>query len=312
MDSKTAIVHEFRYDVFLSYSRKDGAFARRLEQELGRYRPPKDLPVPQHYLRVFRDEADFTGSEYHESLDRNLRDAAKLIVVCSPNSASSPYVADEIRRFSEYRGRDHIIPILLDGVPNNEAEQRDDGRKAFPEQLVQLLPIPLAADYRNFDAKRDKLQGASFAYAWSKVLADIYASYGVDRAQIEQREHRRKTTKRRTVAAISSSILLAIIALTIWALASRTEAKLQQDKAEARRSEVDARHAFESGDILNATLLAAASVRLAWTLDAQIDLIRFVGLLPRPPEWDATTAQCGDSNAVWNRRPLQTNSVQSR
>ena len=36
-----------RHDVFISYSRKDKEFARRLEKVLQDYRPPKDLKVPQ-------------------------------------------------------------------------------------------------------------------------------------------------------------------------------------------------------------------------------------------------------------------------
>src|SRR6185295_19804380 len=106
MEPGAATTREFRYDAFISYSRKDREFARLLQQALGSYRPPKDLAVPQRYLRIFRDEVDFTGGEYHDSLDRNLKDAAKLIVICSPNSAASDYVADEIRRFAEYRGKE--------------------------------------------------------------------------------------------------------------------------------------------------------------------------------------------------------------
>ena len=133
----------FKYDAFISYSRKDSEFARRLERALNAYKPPKGLTVPQRHLRVFRDESDFQGVEYHTSLDRNLREAAKLIVICSPNSARSDYVDDEIRRFAVYRGKDHIIPILVAGLPNNEAKEEEADRRAFPKALVELLPVPL-------------------------------------------------------------------------------------------------------------------------------------------------------------------------
>ncbi|HKH48247.1 MAG TPA: TIR domain-containing protein [Thermoanaerobaculia bacterium] len=280
MDSSAAGPREFRYDAFISYSRKDREFSRRLEQELGSYRPPRDLDVPQRYLRIFRDEADFTGGEYHESLDRNLKDSAKLIVICSPNSASSGYVADEISRFAEHRGKEHIVPILLDGLPNNEAKGEDDGRRAFPEQLVRLLPMPLAADFRGFDTKGDKIRKGRFAPAWFKTLADVYADYGVDRAKIEQRERRRAVRRRRNIAAITSTVALVLAGLTFWALR-------QQDSSEARRLETEARLVFaDSGDALaKATLLSAASVRFARTVDGQISLTRFLGLLPRPPLW---------------------------
>ncbi|MGH7325548.1 MAG: TIR domain-containing protein [Candidatus Rokuibacteriota bacterium] len=278
---------ELRYDAFISYSRKDKEFARRLEQELRRYRPPRDLAVPQRYLRVFRDEADFSGPEYQESLVRNLKDASKLIVICSPNAASSPYVADEIRHFSEQRGKEHIVPLLLDGIPNNEARAEDDARRAFPEQLVRVLPTPLAADYRGFDPRAHSVCKGDYAPAWFKTLADLYADHGVDRAKVEQRERRREARRLRIIAAVSSAVALALLGLTTWALLSRSEARRQRDNAEARRTEAEARLVFDdgSGDLLKATLLSIASVRFALTVDGQILLTRFLGLLPRPPAW---------------------------
>jgi len=59
--------NDYTNDAFMSFSRKDREFAARLEKALEDYRPPKDLNAPQRNLVVFRDEADFTGSEYHES-----------------------------------------------------------------------------------------------------------------------------------------------------------------------------------------------------------------------------------------------------
>src|SRR5436190_11452636 len=278
---------EFRYDAFISYSRKDRDFAGRLERELRSYSPPKDLAVPQRRLRVFRDEEDFTGGEYHESLDRCLQASSSLIVICSPNAASSTYVADEIRRFSEQRGKDHIIPILLNGIPNNEVKESDPAQGAFPEELLRVLPMPLAADYRGFDPKGDKFRKGTFARAWFKTIADLYADHGVDRAAVEQRERRRELRRLRNLAVVSSSVALALIALTIWALLSRSEAARQRDSSEARRYEAEARLVFgDSADALTrATLFSVTSVRFAPTVDGHLSLARFVGLLPRPPLW---------------------------
>ena len=72
-------------------------------------------------------------------------------------------MADEIRRFSEQRGKDHIIPILLDGIPNNEVKESDQAQGAFAEELLRVLPMPLAADYRGFDPQRDKFRKGTFS-----------------------------------------------------------------------------------------------------------------------------------------------------
>jgi WD40 repeat protein len=57
--------------------------------------------------------------------------------------------------------------------------------------------------------------------------------------------------------------------------------------AEARRTESEARLASDdSGDgLVKATLLSVASVRHARTVDGQISLMRFLGLLPKAPLW---------------------------
>ena len=278
---------QFSYDAFISYSRKDLAFARRLHEALRSYRPPRDLPVPQRALRVFRDEEDLSGTELHASLERNLQQAATLIVICSPNSAASTYVATEIERFAEHRDKQRVIAILLDGIPNNEAKAEESARRAFPEGLIRLLPVPLAADYRGFDPARDKVWKGRFTQAWFKTLADVYAPYGVDRSRIEQREQKRRAERLRNLAVASSAIAVALIGLTIWALVSRHEATVQRDLATAGQREAEARLAFDaSGDgLIKATLLSAASLRSAQTVEGLVTMTRMLALLPRQLEW---------------------------
>ncbi len=294
------MTEESGYDAFISYSRRDADFARRFEAALDAYRPPRDLAVPQRRLRVFRDESDFSGVEYHASLERNLRASAKLIVLCSPAAAASAYVSDEIRRFAELHGSDHIIAVLVDGVPNNDAGPADADRKAFPEELLRRLPMPLASDYRGFSAKSDRLQKGRFAPAWFKLLADLYAEHGVDRGQVEQREQKRAARLRRIVASGVTGIITALSALAIWALLSRAEAIRQRNLALAGQYEVQSRLAFdETGEgWVRATLLAVASLRASPTVNGEISLMRMMGLAPRAPLWRQQLPHDGGSAAT--------------
>src|SRR3954471_9813559 len=91
-----------RYDVFISYSRTNSAFAAELERELKRYRPPHGITAESERLRVFRDLSDYTGVDYFESIERHLRASSKLVVICSPEARASDYVDDEIGRFLKY------------------------------------------------------------------------------------------------------------------------------------------------------------------------------------------------------------------
>ena len=88
--------------------------------------------VPQRPPRIFRDVSDLTGNEYFSTIDNQLRHSRKLILLCSPTARQSTFVDDEIRRFLEAQGARHIIPVLLDGIPNNEAQAGQDALMAFP------------------------------------------------------------------------------------------------------------------------------------------------------------------------------------
>src|SRR4051794_4286641 len=162
------------HDAFISYSRKDAVFTRALERALERYWPPKTLDVPLRRLVIFRDEDDFTGTEYHQSLDRHLQSSDKLIVICSPSSRASAYVNDEIRRFAQARGADHVIPVLLSGLPNNEAAAGGEAEKAYPEALCDVMTMPLAADYCGFVPGTSKIQSGPYQGAWYTILANLY------------------------------------------------------------------------------------------------------------------------------------------
>ena len=135
--------------------------------------------MPQRHLRVFRDESDFQGTEYQAALDGILQASAKLVVICSPSSRSSPYVGGEIARFATLRGKENIVPVLLAGIPNNESSAIDDQR-SFHDELVSRLPVPLASDYRGWKDKRDRIDRDRFESGWYKLLADIYEGYGVE------------------------------------------------------------------------------------------------------------------------------------
>jgi len=121
-----SIPPKYRYDAFISYSRRDKAFAKALETALENFRPPKGLPVRMQNLDIFRDESDLTGTAYHESIELHLQQSAKLILICSPDAARSEYVADEIRRFvgSDASRGHQIIPILSRGIPNKRNRKR--------------------------------------------------------------------------------------------------------------------------------------------------------------------------------------------
>ncbi len=241
----------YEHDAFISYSRKDRAFAVKLEQALENYRPPKDLDkVPQRYLDVFRDEEDFSSGEYSDELDKHLSGSKKLIVICSPNARASKYVNEEIRRFKDakekegFRAAERIVSILLSGIPNNEAGPEQEEEKAFPEALVEVMKMPLAINYRGFDLSRDKVDRGIFAGSWFAVLGGIYDIYGVSRAEVEQREKKRRVRARRITYGIVGGVIAVLSIFLVFALISRSQAVTARTQAEASSLEASASQHF--------------------------------------------------------------------
>jgi hypothetical protein len=125
------------HDAFISYSRRDKEFARRLGVALRAYKPPKGLGLEVRHLDIFRDEEDFTGVEYHDAVRRHLRASNRLLLICSPNARKSEYVNDEIRQFVALRGADSIVPVLCGGLANNEARDDQEEQRRFPKRSAR-------------------------------------------------------------------------------------------------------------------------------------------------------------------------------
>src|SRR5262249_47986059 len=96
------------YRAFLSYSHRDREWGDWLHRRLESWPVPKDLvgqrrapgPVPSKLRPIFRDRLDMeAGQSLREQVVAALGASEALIVLCSPHSAHSAYVNEEIRQF---------------------------------------------------------------------------------------------------------------------------------------------------------------------------------------------------------------------
>jgi WD40 repeat protein len=252
------------HDAFISYSRKDVAFAAALQKGLERYVPPKGIPLPPRRLNVFRDAEDFTGTEYFASVDQHLRSSRRLIVICSPHAHASQYVNDEIRRFAQTHSPADLIPVLVAGLPNNEATPETLSSIAFPEALSGLLQMPLAADYRGFNSATERVSEKRWRAPWYKLLADIC---GCSRAEIEERERRRRIRQRLAWTASGMAGAAVVGGLLYLAQGQRNSARsfelAQQAMALADSDpELGAERALEAISLANSSSVAASALRV--------------------------------------------------
>ncbi len=127
-------MEEYTYDAFISYSHRDMAWARWLQRRLESFPVPRGLgeeaPLRRR-LRVFRDQTDLAGVELQAALERELRSARYLIVLCSPHSAASRWVNEEVRLFQSLRGDAFVIPFIVEGEPGSD----DPALECYPPAL---------------------------------------------------------------------------------------------------------------------------------------------------------------------------------
>jgi len=118
---------DFKYWAFISYSHSDQASADQLHEALERYRVPRRLvgrpgrdgPVPSRIAPIFRDREELpTSSDLGSAIREALRASRYLIVVCSPSSAGSIWVNEEVLTFKRLGGANRILCLILDGEPN--------------------------------------------------------------------------------------------------------------------------------------------------------------------------------------------------
>lgn len=199
---------EFRYFAFISYSTKDTQWGKRLQRKLEHYRMPATLCSERGWKRkpirpVFFAPSDIQPGGLDDELKQRLRASRNLIVICSPNSAQSDWVAWEIGFFHELGRSDNIHFFIIDGVPHSG----DTETECF-NPIVKKLGIPeiLGANVNERNYRWGWLnRERAYVQLVSKLL-------GVEFDAIWQR-HKRQLI-RKAIAWVLA--LLAVLAIVAW------------------------------------------------------------------------------------------------
>ncbi|MEM7193106.1 MAG: toll/interleukin-1 receptor domain-containing protein, partial [Pseudomonadota bacterium] len=223
-----------KYRAFISYSHADTSWAKWLHRALEGFRIGKDLvgretaqgAIPQTLRPIFRDRDDFTAG--HALTDQTMAalDASHaLVVLCSPRSAASSYVSEEIRLFKSRHPERPVVPLIVDGTPGGEKDEcfapalifELDESGAITDKPIELL----AADARE--------EGDGKNLALAKVVAGLL---GLSSDDIFRRAERDRRRKQRNWISGLATVALMLAGLSIWAEVNRREAVAQRDRAE--------------------------------------------------------------------------------
>ena len=128
--------------------------------------------IPERTWPIFRDTNELpTAANLSQAITSALDASEILVVLCSPRSAQSFYVNEEIRYFKARGGANRVLGVILDGEPN-ASHKGQPALECFPEALRRPVASdgtidftrseePIAADLRDPDDKSE-LDDAAF------------------------------------------------------------------------------------------------------------------------------------------------------
>jgi len=220
----------FRFKAFISYNHRDRNWSAWLQRSLEAYRIPKRLvgsegefgPVPRRLTPIFRDREDLpSASDLSGKVKESLEASEALIVVCSPASAGSKWVNEEIRYFRSLGREDRIFALIVDGDP----QPADPGQRCFPSALTKGLDgspcEPLAADARK--------------WADGKLLAKLKIVSGILGIRLDDLRQRNMQRRRRNwILATTSAVAVLLLtgSLLFTTLSSQKAVRLQRSNTE--------------------------------------------------------------------------------
>lgn len=229
-----------RYFAFISYSHQDEAWATWLHKSLETYRVPSRLvgqttahgTIPRRLLPIFRDRDELaSATDLGRKVNEALAQSANLIVICSPNSATSRWVNEEILAYKRLGNADRIFCLIVDGEPNASDLPGREAEECFAPALSFELDAdgqptsqrtePVAADAR--DGKDGKPN------AKLKLIAGML-DVGFD--TLKQRELQRRNRRLAAITALALIVMAITTTLAITAGIARKDAERRQKQAE--------------------------------------------------------------------------------
>lgn len=230
-----------RYRAFISYSHSDARWCDWLHRALETYRVPSRLVgkrtsvgmIPRRIAPIFRDREELpSASDLNAKVNEVLHASANLIVICSPNSAASRWVNEEVLEFKRLGRGNRIFCLIVDGEPNASDLP---GREA-EECFCPALRFGIDADGKPSDQRaepiaadvRDGKDGKSNAKL--KLIAGLL-DVGFD--ALKQRELQRRNRRMTAITALALVVMTVTTTLAITAVQARHAAERRQKQAES-------------------------------------------------------------------------------
>ncbi|HKP38162.1 MAG TPA: toll/interleukin-1 receptor domain-containing protein, partial [Pyrinomonadaceae bacterium] len=191
--------------------------AKWLHKSLETYRVPRKLvgrkgphgEIPRSLFPIFRDRDELPGaSDLGGKIKEALTQSRTLIVICSPKSAASKWVNEEVKSYKSLGSETRVLCLVVDGEPNATEKPESGLLECFPpavrfrvagNELTDQPAEPIAADAR---PGKDGKPNALF-----KLISGVL---GVGYDELRQREKQRQKQRRMRMIALAAGVVLLV------------------------------------------------------------------------------------------------------
>jgi eukaryotic-like serine/threonine-protein kinase len=287
---------QFKYFAFISYSHGDRAWADWLHKALETYPIPARLvgrdtgfgPIPKSLAPIFRDRDELpSATDLNRKVNEALAQSANLIVICSPRSAASRWVNEEILEFKRLGRAERVFCLIVDGEPNTS----DLPGRAAEECFAPALRFELGVDGELSTARTEPIAADARAGKDGKANAKLKLISGlldVGFDELRQREQQRRNRRMAAITALALVVMTVTTALAISAVIARNGAEVARQAAERRQKQAEHLVGFMLGD-LNDKLAQVQRLDIMEAVDDQA--MQYFQSLPTTDVTDEALAQ---------------------
>ena len=241
---------KYKYDAFISYRHiePDLTIAKILHDMIEKFNIPKHLRTvsnkessidDKHIFRVFRDREELSTRDLSTMIEEAIADSENLIVICSKRTSLSPWCRKEVQLFKKIHGVNNIIPVLIEGEPDESFIDELKNLKATfinsenveEEKNIELLPADIRPDevkspsFKGYeilqnskDPKLNELTKKSLDILKKSEIYRIVASMlNVNYGDLKLR-HQERYLKRIIYTSIAASIAMLIFVISVTTL----------------------------------------------------------------------------------------------
>ena len=269
----------YKYDAFISYRHvePDQSIAKQLHQLIETFKPPKEFCKNGKKLtfRVFRDREELAARDLSASIKEALATSRYLIVLCSKRTPLSEWCQKEVEIFKSLHGDERIIPVLIEGEPDEAFSQAlKELKNKDNESLHEILAADIRADevlkkdfvgyeqlQNNNRQKLKDLTKQSLNILKTEKYRIMATILGCSFGDLKQRDKERKNRLILSITSLSGALFLIFGLFMANAYQKAELARQEAVKSNARILMKTAKDFVKEGDYIKAVLVAEEAIK---------------------------------------------------